>query len=74
MKETYVHNHKVNYEDDAQAGIDYLRIDLDANEAEVFFSAARRQSSVNFEDDNDRHFILTHNSSDNTYLLKRKKF
>jgi len=71
MKETYIHNYKVKYEDDAYPGVDYLKNDLDPKEASVFFDEAKRQSMVIFEDDNDRHFILSRNP-DSSFYLRRK--
>ena len=71
MKETYIHGCKVKYEDNAYSGVDYLKNDLDSKEASVFFNEARRRSSVPFEDDDVRDFILSRNS-DGSYYLRKK--
>ncbi len=71
MKQTYIHGYKVKYEDNAYSGVDYLKNDLDSKEASVFFNEARRRSSVPFEDDDDRDFILSRNS-DGSYYLRKK--
>ena len=71
MKQTYIHGYKVKYEDNAYSGVDYLKNDLDSKEASVFFNEARRRSSVPFEDDDDRDFILSRNS-DGSYYLRRR--
>lgn len=71
MKLTYIHGHKVQYEDNAYSGIYHLQTDLNAQEANVFFNEAKSRHTAPFEDDNEHHFILTHNS-DGSYLLERK--
>ncbi|MFA5386550.1 MAG: hypothetical protein WC297_02730 [Candidatus Paceibacterota bacterium] len=71
MKQTYIHNYKVMYEENAQPGVYYLQADLNTQEAKPFFDEARNKRIAVFEDDNERHFILTHNS-DGSYSLERK--
>lgn len=71
MKQTYIHSYKVMYEENAQPGVYYLQTDLNTQEARPFFDEARAKRKAFFEDDNERHFILTHNS-DGSYLLERK--
>jgi len=71
MKEVKIHGFKVKYEDNAKAGIDYLRYDLDSEEARVFFNQAKLKKYAKFEDDDDRQFTLSY-SSDGTYTLIRR--
>jgi hypothetical protein len=73
MTETYVHNFKVKHEQDVEQGIIYLRDDLDAKEARVFFDQARLKKSAEFEDDQDRQFTLVYNG-DLTYTLVKRAY
>lgn len=67
---TQVHSYYVNYEENAEEGIRYLRDDLDSNEARVFFDQARQKGQVQFEDDDDRQFTLFYR--DGIYTLVRR--
>ncbi len=58
VKKTVVHGFPLVYEEKAKAGMEYLRDDLDAAEARVFFDGARARGSAPFEDDDDRQFTL----------------
>lgn len=71
MLETYIHNFKVRYEENAKPGIDHLRSDLDTQEAKVYFEQAKRKNFANFEDDSDRNYTLSYNS-DGSYTLIRR--
>ena len=67
---TQVHSYYVNYEENAEDGLRYLRDDLDSNECKVFFDQARQKGSVQFEDDDDRQFTLFYR--DSAYTLVRR--
>lgn len=67
---TIVHGFPVIYEENALAGISYLRDDLDYQEARVFFDQARQRGSANFEDDNDRQYTLSYKNG--IYNLVRR--
>lgn len=71
MKETYIHGHKVYYEDNAAGGADYLLRHLDDSEAKVFFDQAHYKGHIKLEDAQNRHYILSHNSN-GTYGLEHK--
>jgi len=71
MKEIYIHGFKIRYEDNAQSGINYLRDDLDRDEAKVFFDQARLRKFAKFEDPADRQFTLSY-SKDGSYTLARR--
>lgn len=68
MKETIIKGFRVKYEENEQAGINYLLYDLDVQESKVFFNEARRNKYAEFEDDREGQFTLSYNS-DGTYTL-----
>lgn len=70
LKETYIHNYRVQYDDDAEAGVRHLDDDLDAEEARVFFDQARLRGKAAFEDDQERNFVLTYRGGQ--YFLNRR--
>ena len=67
---TTVHGFTVIYENNASSGIDYLRNDLDFDEAKVFFDQARLKGQAKFEDDEDRQFTLFYKNG--IYTLVRR--
>lgn len=69
-KKTNIHGFTVQYEENAEGGIRYLRDDLSGSEARVFFDQARMRGSAEFEDDGDRQFTLSY--SNGTYTLIRR--
>lgn len=71
MKEIYIHGHKVKYEDNEQAGINYLLYDLDAQESKVFFNEAKRNKYAEFEDDKEGQFTLSYNADGSYSLMTR---
>lgn len=73
MKESYIHGHKVYYEENASGGTDYLLRHLDDAEARVFFDQAREKGHIKFEDAQNKDYILSHNS-DGTYAIERKPY
>ena len=72
IQKTNIHGFIVEYEDNVKAGIEYLKYDLDFNEAKVFFDAARRDGKADFEDDEDRDWRLIYNRSKGNYTLVRR--
>lgn len=66
-----IHGHKVSGEDDVEKGMDYLDLQLDYAESEVFFNAARNRGRVKFQDAQRRNFTLRYNG-DGTYTLDRR--
>jgi len=73
MKETYISDFHVIYEDNAESGIQYLREDLDYDERKVFFNEARRMKQAKFEDHSDRQFTLFYDENSNIYELRRRE-
>jgi hypothetical protein len=73
MLETYIHNFKVKYEQNAQGGMYYLKNDLDQKEAKIYFDQAKRKKAVNFEDHQDRDYTLSYNT-DGTFTLVRRGY
>lgn len=71
MKQILMHGFRVNYEDDAHEGINYLLRDIDHNEAKVFFDEARRIGKAEFEDDTGKNYTLNRNSDGTFDLIKR---
>lgn len=69
-QKTSVHGFAVSFEENAREGINYLREDLDLNEAKVFFDQARVRGSAQFEDDEDRQYTLFYQSIG--YVLARR--
>ena len=72
MNEAIIHGLRVKYENNAKEGIEYLRNDLDREEARVFFNEARRRKYAKFEDDQERQYTLFFNS-DGSYSLVRRE-
>ena len=71
MKETYIHNHKVFYDEEkAYEGADYLMRHLDGEEAMVFFDQAKFKGHITFESATGRHFVLTH--KEGAYTIENK--
>lgn len=63
MRETYVHGHKVVYDEkNAYGGYDYLTFHLDDSEANVFFDGARNKGRIKFEDAVGKNYTLSHSS------------
>jgi hypothetical protein len=71
MKNIYVHGFKVEYEDKAKKGVDYLLYDLDREEARVFFDQARLRKRAEFEDDDEGQYTLYYQGSNSYKLVKR---
>jgi hypothetical protein len=71
MKEIYIHGFKVKYEENEQAGINYLLYDLDIHESRVFFDQARAKKYAEFEDDREGQFTLSYNSDGSYTLMTR---
>jgi hypothetical protein len=70
IKDTYIHGYRVYYYEDAAAGVEHLKFDLDRSEARVFFDQARLKGSCPFEDDEERNFTLTYQAG--KYYLDRR--
>lgn len=70
ITKTTIHGFGVAYEENAREGIQYLRDDLDAREASVFFDQARQRGSAEFEDDEDRQYTLIYQNG--SYVLTRR--
>lgn len=71
MKEIYIRNFKVGFEEDAINGVRYLLYDLDRDEAKVFFDQARQRKSAEFEDDKEGQYNLLYNPNGSYTLTKR---
>lgn len=69
-QKTMVHNLYVTYEENALAGIHYLRDSLDAKEAGVFFNEAKRRGSAEFEDRERHQYTLIYQNG--AYVLVRR--
>lgn len=70
MKEAYMHEHKVYYDDDAAEGAYYLQHHANDQEAGVFFDQAKYKGHIIFEDLDHHHYKLSHNP-DGTYGIER---
>jgi hypothetical protein len=70
IQKVEIHGFTVAYEENSREGVAYLRDDLDANEARVFFDQAKMKGSAEFEDDDDRQFTLSYHENEYT-LIKR---
>jgi hypothetical protein len=73
MLETYIHNFKVKYEQNAHGGVYYLKTDLDQQEAKIYFEQAKRKKAVSLEDHQDRNYTLSYNT-DGTFTLVRRGY
>lgn len=71
MKQISIHGFKVQYEDNAQEGINYLLYDLDRDEAMVFFDQAKLRRYSRFEDEREGQYTLSYNSDGSYTLIKR---
>ena len=72
IKDRDVHGRKVDAEDDAKHGVDYLDHLIDRSEADVFFEHARMRGKADFEDQEGRNFTLIRDN-DGTYRVERRK-
>jgi hypothetical protein len=72
IKEIYIREFRVKYEENEQGGINYLLYDLDANEARVFFDEAKLKKYAEFEDDKEGQYTLSYNLADNSYTLIKR--
>jgi len=74
LRKEPVHGFTVIFDKDFRKGIDYLRDDLQREEAKVIFYSARRNKNAEFEDDHDRDWTLIYNEGEGTYtLIKRER-
>lgn len=69
-KDEQIAGERVYYNDDCKKAVYYLDRDLQRDEAEVFFIAARKRGRAEFEDDDDRQFTLRYKSGD--FYLERR--
>ena len=69
--EAHIHGYSVRYSDDTRPGMDYLKNDLDSDEAEVIFEHAKRHGEAPFEDDHNRDFLLIHDDDREYHIEKR---
>lgn len=67
---TEVHGFTLTYEEDAAEGAHYLGGHLDVEEARVFFDQARERGHCEFEDHQNRRFILSHHNA--SYDLRKR--
>jgi hypothetical protein len=67
-----VHGHKVEYEDDAKPGVEYLDDRLDYKEAEVFFQQAKAHGTVELEDQAGRDYSLNYDPAGKYAVVRRK--
>jgi hypothetical protein len=58
----------VNYNEECRNGVNYLRNDLQREEAIVFFDQARLKGKAEFEDEMENNYTLVYNR-DGTYTL-----
>ena len=70
MKEIHIHDHHVNYEDNAYGGVDYLMRHLNREEAEVFFDGAKFKGHIKFEDATGKNYKLLHRNG--VYTIEHK--
>ena len=71
MKQVNIHGFRVKCEGNAQMGRDYLRYDLDREEAGGFFEHARTKKYAKFEDDREGQYTLSYNYDGTYTLIKR---
>lgn len=71
-KKTSVHGFTVEYEENFYPGIEYLKSDLQYNEAKVIFEMAKIKGSAEFEDDEDRDWTILYNKSKGIFTLIRR--
>ena len=69
LKKEKVHGYWLQYPEELQEGMKYLRDDLQQGEAKTFFDASRVNGIAEFEDDYDHDWTLIYNRGDNTYTL-----
>lgn len=69
IKKEKVYGFLIRFEQDLREGIRYLRDDLQKEEAKTLFDAARLRGSAEFEDDEDRDWMLMYIRGDNSYVL-----
>lgn len=69
--ETRIHGCSVRYSDATRPGMDYLKNDLDADEAGVIFEYAKEHGEAPFEDDHNRDFLLIHDNAYEYHIEER---
>lgn len=67
---TSIYGFNIEYEVDAKGGVYQLRDRLERNESKIFFDAARRSKSCEFEDNEGRNYTLWYR--DGGYILTRR--
>lgn len=68
-----IHGFTVTGDDAASKGMDYLDVDLQSEEARVFFNQARQTGSAKFEDDEERNFTLKYDRRTGHYSIEKRK-
>jgi hypothetical protein len=60
----------VHGDDSVEKGFYYLTYEVDASEAEVLFKQAKLHGTAEFQDLQNRLFMLVYNRNDSTYRLE----
>jgi len=74
LKTTILHGYKTRYNEESRRGMEHLLNDLQASEVKPLFEYAKRESSADFEDDNEGQFSILYNKGDFTYTIIRRKY
>lgn len=75
LNERWCHDYKVFYEDDAASGAEFLGYYAPREEAMPLFSDARSQSrGMEFQDRNQKKYLLKYNYATGEYTIEKKLF
>jgi hypothetical protein len=67
-----VHGYWVLFEEELRNAIDFLKNDLQQEEAKTIFSAAKLNGFAEFEDHMDRNWTMVYNKQDFNYTLVKR--
>ena len=73
LKKEKIHGYWLQFAEEFQEGMKYLRDDLQQAEAKTIFDSARVNGAADFEDDYDRDWTLIYSRGDDTYTLAARQ-
>lgn len=73
MKSKNVRGYQVNYEENAEKGVDHLNYVLSSNETISLFRNARYSGKIKFEDRGGRNYTLI-SKTNGTYELEKRRY
>jgi hypothetical protein len=65
-----IHGHVVHGDESVEKGFYYLTYEIDSKEAEILFKQAKLHGTAEFQDRENRLFMIAYNRNDSTYRLE----